>query len=174
MKLKTLDQLLKLYCEVLRELRRRKFSRSENNPAGDIAETLVACALDLKLVANSKAGYDAVHADGTRFQIKGRRITTTNPSRQLSTMRGLENKHFDYLAGVIFDQDFRIFRAALIPHLIVEKIAKHQKHVNGARFELKDHIWEAEGVIDITNKLKITFHNLQSEEISQKLLARIG
>jgi hypothetical protein len=156
----SLTHVLELYCGVLHELRRRGLTRTENNPTGDLAEAVVSRSLNLTLVEKSKASFDAIHKNGQRYQIKGRRITPSNPSRQLGTIRGLDKKHFDFLAGVIFDKDFRIYRAALIPYRTVKAFAKHQSHVNGARFELKDFLWERREVIDITNKLKTTFAKL--------------
>ena len=81
------QSLLRAYCEILRELRKRNLIRSANNPVADIAETLVALALKLKLVEGSTAGYDAIDSAGTRYEIKGRRVTRENKSRQLSFLR---------------------------------------------------------------------------------------
>jgi hypothetical protein len=44
-------------------------------------------------------------------------------SRQLSVIRGLDN-HFDYLAGELFETDFRVCRACLIPCGVVKLLAK--------------------------------------------------
>ena len=42
-------------------------------------------------------GYDAVDAAGCRYQIKARRLTPQNKSRQLGVVRKLEQTEFDYL-----------------------------------------------------------------------------
>jgi hypothetical protein len=106
-------------------------SHAPNNPVGDYAEYLCASALSLTLAGNSAKGYDAVDADGQRHQIKGRRPTPANPSRQLSVIRNLDSKPFEFLAGVVFAPDFAVLRAALIPHDVVVIRAKYRKHVNG-------------------------------------------
>ncbi len=54
-----------------------------------------------------------------RYQIKGRRITRDNPSRQLSALRDLAKDNFDFLAGVLFAEDFGVIRAAIIPRAII-------------------------------------------------------
>ena len=41
-----------------------------------------------------------------------------------------EEKEFDELAAVIFDEDFNIIDAVLIPHEVVGEYAKYRKHVN--------------------------------------------
>ena len=51
-----LPDLLRLHADVLRELRQRGVVRSENGPAGDYAELLVARALELTLASKSARG----------------------------------------------------------------------------------------------------------------------
>ena len=142
--------LLRLHCAIGQELILRKLTRSTNNPVGDYAECLFANALSLSLAGNSAKGYDAVDADGQRYQIKGRRPTLANPSRQLSVIRNLDHKPFEFLAGVVFAPDFAILRAAIIPHHVVISRSKYREHVNGWLFHLEDHVWMADGVRDVT------------------------
>ena len=80
-------ELLALYTQLLGELTARQVLRSSNNPVADYSEWLTARAFGLTLAAKSVAGYDAEAADGTRYQVKGRR-PTSNRSRQLSFIRG--------------------------------------------------------------------------------------
>src|SRR5437762_12174339 len=93
----TTRQLLELYAVLLGELRTRGVVRSTNNPAADLAERLCAKAFGLTLVSKSTAGFDAVGPDGTRFQIKARRLTSENASTQLSAIRGLRKARFEFL-----------------------------------------------------------------------------
>ena len=79
----TNEEVLRLWATVMGELRRRRVIRSANNPVADYAETLVAERLGLQLVGNSTASYDAVAQDGTRYQIKARRLHDETSSRQL-------------------------------------------------------------------------------------------
>ena len=153
-------KLLRAYCDVLAELRKRNLIRSTNNPVADLAETLVALALKLSLVVGSTAGYDATDADGKRYEIKGRRITKENKSRQLSFIRGLDKGHFDFLVGVLFNEDFTIFRACLLSRITVEKLAKYVAHVNGWRLVLADSVWEETGVADLTEPLRLLLTKL--------------
>src|SRR5208283_2306292 len=96
----------------------------------------------------SAAGFDAVCPRGLRYQIKGRRLTPENPSRQLSFIRKLPEHQFDFLAGILFHSGFRLQRAALIPHAVVEERARYSKHANAWLFDLKDEVWDAPGVND--------------------------
>ena len=93
-------ELLALYARISEDFRRRGLTRSSNNPVGDLAEYLFCKAFDWTQAGNSKANLDAVDSDGNRYQIKGRRPTRHNRSRQLSAIRDLNGNHFDVLAGV--------------------------------------------------------------------------
>lgn len=144
------SELLALYGGVFRELLRRGVVRSTNSPVADYAEHLVVKALGLQLAPKSTKGYDATGARGERYEIKGRRITAHNKSRQLSVIRGLRERHFAYLAGVLFDEDFSVLRACLLPIAVVEQEATYREHVNGWILHLRDSLWKREDVEDIT------------------------
>ncbi|WP_231867844.1 hypothetical protein, partial [Alcanivorax sp. HI0007] len=108
----------------------RGIVRTDNAPLGDFAEWMIAKKMNLHLAANSRAGYDAISDQGVRFQIKSRRVTPENNSRQLSAIRKYDESDFDYLIAVIFDQDYSIIEAYLIPHEIIGKYGRFQSHTN--------------------------------------------
>lgn len=135
-------ELLRLHAAIINELKARKIVRTKNNPIGDYTEWLVAKALNLKLASNSASGYDGVDENGIKYQIKGRRITLENKSRQLSAIRKLNDKDFDYLVGVIFDQDFAILDAVVIPHGVVVEYSVYKDHVNAHILHLRGAILE--------------------------------
>ncbi len=149
----TAAELLKLHVRVADELRKRSITRSSNNPTGDLAEHMFLAAFGWQLEGNSNANFDAVDLKGRRYQIKGRRITRFNSSRQLSAIRDLEGGHFDFLAGVIFAEDFSVFRAAIIPHAVVVRKASFVKRTNSHRFLLRGSVWDQPGVRDVTAEL---------------------
>jgi hypothetical protein len=151
------SQLLALYGTILTLLRERGIVRSENSPVGDYAEYLAARAFGLTLTQNSAIGWDGVDAAGARYQVKGRRITPWNPSRQLSAIRGLEPGQadpFDSLVGILFNGDFTIMRAAIVPLSVVRLQARPQPRVNGWRFVLTEAVWLIPGVEDATEKVR--------------------
>lgn len=133
----TNKKLLRLQASITNELLKREVVRTKNNPLGDYAEWLVAKALGLTLETNSKAGYDGIDSEGLRVQIKGRRITSGNKSRQLSAIRKYDKKDFDVLAAVIFDEYFEVMEAYLIPHHVVGEYASYREHVNAHILVLK-------------------------------------
>lgn len=146
----TVSELLTLHSAATEELRSRGVVRSQNNPTGDYAEWLVSQHLGLKLETNSEKGFDARDSDGKRYQIKGRRITTANGSRQLSVIRDLGGGDFDFLIAVVFDKDWNVLTAAKIPHSAVSGIATFRKHVNGHIMHLRTTIFSDPLVEDIT------------------------
>jgi hypothetical protein len=135
-------------------LKARGVTRSTNNPIADYAELLFEKALRLERAPRSTAGYDATDRKGLKYEIKGRRITAHNVSRQLSSIRGLDQRHFDFLGGVLFAEDFSVSRACLIPQSQVVEHSTFVRHTNSWKFMLTDSVWGFPGVVDVTEKLQ--------------------
>lgn len=151
---KVLD-LLRLQALAVDELRARGVVRTANAPQGDYAESLFAKAFGWTLAPNSEKSFDASGDDGMRYQIKSRRLRTYSAGeRQLSAIRNLPEARFEKLAAVLFDGDFQVNKAALIPHAVVMSRAMHIPHVNGWRFILDDSVWQLDGVEDVTAILR--------------------
>jgi hypothetical protein len=155
-KAQTTAELLKSYGALLDELRRRGIVRSSNNPLSDYAELLFCTAFGWRRTDNSAAGHDAVdESTGATYQIKARRLTAHNTSRQLSAIRNIEAKPFDFLAGVLVDAEFQVVRAAVVPLAVVRERSARVEHTNSWRFLLRDDVWLAPGVIDVTARLTL-------------------
>lgn len=148
-----ISELLSLYAHVVEELRRRGVTRSSNNPVADYAEHLCEKALSLTRTAKSAKGFDATDSAGTRYQIKGRRLTSHNASRQLGVLRELKENPFDYLAGVLFREDFQVWKACLVPITEVRANSDYIARTNSWRFLLRDSVWNLPGVVDISSKV---------------------
>jgi hypothetical protein len=148
---KTTAELLTIHAAIMEELRNRKILRSANNPTGDLAEYLFCSAFGWKQEGNSTKSYDAIDIAGIKYQIKGRRIHQRNKSRQLSAIRDLDG--FDVLAVVLFDDDYKVTRAGLIPSARIREGASYIAHTNSYRFMAKDTVWNLSGVVDVTAEL---------------------
>ena len=149
----TSAELLTLHAAIGPELRRRGIVRSENI-TGDVAEYIFRRAFNWTPTTNSNAHIvDAVDGDGKRFQIKGRRLTPSNRSRELGSIREMAGQHFDFPAGILFDETYGIRRASVIPHAVVLESATFVARSNSHKFILRDDIWEAPGVRDVTPEL---------------------
>jgi len=149
----SIRELLALFADNLDELNRRGILKSQNNPVADYAEWLVARALDLKLERNSRRGFDASDSNSVRYQIKGRRLHPSNPSRQLSVIRKLDSKEFEFLVGVLFNRDFSLHEAFKISREQVERYAHFNRHQNGHILILEGDVLSSKGTESILRVL---------------------
>ena len=146
----SVDELLQLYVQLMEELRRRKVLRSSNNPVADYTEHLVSAKLGLTLISNSSAGFDATDGAGAKYQIKGRRLTLHNSSTELSAIRNLASRPFDFLVAVVYHPDFRVSYAAKVPVDVVLELSKYTKHTNAHRFLMRRAVLEHPKVVDVS------------------------
>lgn len=148
------SDLMRLYADILEELRERGVTRTANGPVGDYGELLFARAFGWTLASNNAGHHDAVDAKQVRYQIKARRVGKGPGSRQLGALRRLPEAHFDVLAAVLFGRDMQVLRAALIPYATVSTRARRVEHTNSWRFILSDDLWHESGVQDATDALR--------------------
>jgi hypothetical protein len=153
-------EILSLFADIIEELARRGVTRSKNNPVADYAEHLVCKAFALTPAEKSTKGYDATDSAGKKYEIKSRRKSVRSNPTRFSAIRDLQHRHFDFLVAVLFSQDFAVMRAALIPYDRVLKLTFLQEHVNGWILPVRDSVWAADGVVDVTARLK----KIQEEE----------
>jgi hypothetical protein len=83
----------------------------------------------------SEKSIDAVGKDGTRYQIKGRRLTSHNKSRQLGAIREITEDPFDVLLAVFFDEELTLSEIWSIPKEVVAEAAFVER-TNSTRFVL--------------------------------------
>lgn len=87
----------------------------------------------------SEKSVDAVDGDGVRYQIKGRRLTARNRSRQLGTLRDIDQEPFDVLLAVFFDEDLDVREIWSIPCEVVRKAA-FVARTNSTRFVVTESV----------------------------------
>ena len=109
--------------------------RTANTPVGDYAERVCCERFGLERKGFSEKSIDAVDAKGVRYQIKGRRLTPENPSRQLSAIRDIERQPFDVLLAVFFNEDLDVDEIWSIPCEVVKE-ASFVARTNSTRFVL--------------------------------------
>ena len=71
-------------------------------------------------------------------------------ARQLSSIRNLDRNPFDQLAAVLFEPDFAIHRAALIPFAVVKARVRRSVHTNNHVFHLRGE----HAVVDVTADIR--------------------
>lgn len=133
----TTSELLALSRGILAELRHRGVIRSGDAPAGDYAELLVQQATGGELAPNSQRSWDVETPAGEQLQVKARVVPNpkTAGQRQLSVFRSWE---FDAAVIVLFDDEFRVWRAAKLPVEALKEVARFAKHVSGYRVMATD------------------------------------
>lgn len=136
------EHLVTAWADTMSELRRRQIVRSSNNPVADIAESLAARELKLVLAGPSTRGYDATDDQGRRYQIKSRRITAHNKSRQLSFLRNLADGDFDILLDLIFDERLRLLEMWEVPHHVIDRYARWSRHANARILTMRGPVLE--------------------------------
>ena len=138
----SIPELLALHVKIMEELGERNVLSTGNDLTGGLAEYLFCKAFGWNREKNSNKGFDATDTDGTRYQIKGRRARGEKIRRQMSGFSDLDR--FDFLAGILFYEDYSIRRAGLIPVDVV----RHNRR--GSKFFLRDKVWRIDGVVDVT------------------------
>ncbi len=141
--------LISLQTQAMDELASRRVVQNPTQPAGDYATYLACEAFGLKREPTSTSGYDASDSEGLRYQVKFKRLMDASDKRQLNAIKGLEQRKFDFLIGVLFNADMSLYRAALLPFDIVTRKVDQTKILL-----LSNKLWDMDGVIDITDKLK--------------------
>jgi hypothetical protein len=152
----SVTEILKLYSEVMYQLAAKNITSSSNNPVADYTENLVCEALSLDRYQQSTAGYDAIDpATSLKYQIKGRRITPSNKSTQLSSIRNLDKRPFDILVAVVFKSNFKIDYAIKFQWESLKGIT-YVKHTNSWKLMANKSWLGKSGVEDITKALEKT------------------
>lgn len=145
-------ELLGVYGGILRELGERKITRTANSPTGDYAEYLVREALGGTRAPNSEKSWDILTADGKRVQVKSRVVTnlTNRSQRQLSVIRSFD---FDDLTIVLFDADYSIEAAVVVPAEVAKSRSAYRSYVNGHVLFATDSLLNEASTQDITDKI---------------------
>jgi hypothetical protein len=92
-----------------------------------------------ELAPGSQKSWDVQTAAGEQLQVKTRVVTNplTAGERQLSVFRSWD---FDAAVIVLFDDEFRVWRAAYLPAALLEEQSRFVEHVRGFRVMATDEL----------------------------------
>jgi len=147
-------KLLRLYKEILRHLEEREICMTKDSPVGGYGEWLVARAFGGKRLGHSNKSVDVLTLNGIRLQVKTRWLPLERDSRQLSAIRNLDERGFDYLVAVLLDKNFDVMEAYQIPHAAVARLATRSEHTNSHRLVLTPKVCRDGKCRDITEKIR--------------------
>jgi hypothetical protein len=122
--------LLQEYNRLMQRLQEAGIIRS-NNLVADYGEYLTSKMLDLTLMPSGNKDYDAIDKEGTKYQIKTRKGSRHKIASILPTDRTLEELKtcdFDFLLGMVFDNDWNVRLLLKIPREKIEP-NKHKRIV---------------------------------------------
>jgi hypothetical protein len=148
---KTNGDLFALLASVMRELRDRKLIRTANNPVADLGELLFCGAMHWKRGDNQGKDIDATTQAKEKVQIKARRMTRDKDSDRSGTI--YDKDGFDLVALAMFDPDFRIKRAIIIPRHIALIYLRWSNRQKGWYVSLTKAFWKEPELIDVTDRL---------------------
>lgn len=131
----TIAELLRLWAGTMNELRKRDALRTNNNPVGDIAETIVHAHYGGQRGSFSQRGWDIQDPTGRRIQVKGIRRTGARGRRNLSAIR---DSDYDVVVIVMFDVEFLLTECLEVPREVVEELFPIRSYVNGRIITVTD------------------------------------
>jgi len=144
-------ELLSLFAGILGELRRRGIVRTANNPVADLGEQLFCEALGWVRAHHQGKNYDATTIDGARVQIKARRLTREKAAGRSGTI--YDKDGFDLIAIVMFDAEFRVERAVVVPRDTALRHLRWSERQKGWFISMTSRFWSETTLIDVTQKL---------------------
>jgi hypothetical protein len=115
------------WAEVMRELAARGLIWSGKSPLADYAELLVARHFGVEPLRGTNPGYDLVTKYGRRVQVKSRRFAPGSKPSDFGEFSEFEDKRFDDLVAVLFEEDFTVRVAYLAPYAWVAERVKRVK-----------------------------------------------
>lgn len=152
---RSVASLLAGYAAALAELKRRGVVRTDNAPAGDCAERLVAKSLGGTIAeSTSEKSWDIDAPIYGLLQVKCRLVSAPLKAGQLQTSPfrswGFNRAAFVMLSG----QDYSVVRASLVPLDAVRAVGQPRDHVGGWIVQMRPPLLEADGAEDIRERLR--------------------
>lgn len=147
----TVRELLKAYGGAEDALIARGVARSKNI-VGDYAEHLFQRAFGWNLAPKSMKAFDLA-SDTETYQVKARRLSPTNRSCEMGGMPIDSALGFDALASVVFEADFEILYAAIIPVETLKPL-RTSRETARPRFVFRSAHLTVSGVEIVTDQLR--------------------
>jgi len=133
-------------------------AKSKGNPVGEYAEYLVAKAFGGKRMPNAKEGHDITLEDGTKIEVKGRIFEGRRVPLSDVKHSTIENKTFDFLVYVVFNENMTVKYAIKIPFDEFQHLASYCTPRNGPpkwRFHAREELRNDPRVLNITEILNM-------------------
>jgi len=154
--------LLARYAAIMTELYDRGVVRTRNAPAGDLAELLVARALDGTLAPNPARGWHVALPDSRFLLVKCRVIHPG--SRSGATYSAIRSWGFDACVFVRLDaSSYGVHSAVEVPVGVVREISHQQDWAESGRVRVAEDLLSLPGAVDRTEALRSALAALDVE-----------
>ena len=118
----------------------------------DYAEYAFEQALGGKRVTRGQKGHDVVCGQYGRIQVKERRLPADGRTEERLHLRNITADSCDYLGAVIFENDYTVRKATLVPHSEVwPLIVAHPDKEKKVKYSL---VAALPGALDMTGTLR--------------------
>jgi hypothetical protein len=118
--------------------------------AGDYAEVLVAEALGGRRECRTKSGHDVVCESHGRVEVKCRQLPPDGRIEERVAIGASKHEGFEYLAVVVFQLDFTVKGAVLVPYADAWTLAASQKFRRISYSQAR----QLPGTVDITAEVQ--------------------
>ena len=123
--------------------------------AGDATALRLFCeAFGWQPTLPARPGFDATATDGTRYCVRGCRVSAFDTSGRLSAIRGLSDARFDALAFALLDANDQVLRAAILPAQLIPEFATFDRPRNAHIVHISETAVDDARVRDVTSDLQ--------------------
>lgn len=154
-------ELLSLYDGLLVELRRRNLVRSAFNPVADYGEQLFCAAMGWQREHHQGQDYDATTREGARVKIKARRLNRASPPIRSGSIHDKDG--FDLIALALFDSEFRVEEAVVIPREIALRHLRWSQRQKAWYVSLSKAFWAEPDLDNVTAQLEMHSRRLLAQ-----------
>lgn len=153
-KLEELNELdlLKMHGKILDIFEKRQVSKTRNQPIAGYSRWLIKNKLGFDQVDNPNEKYDLFDKNKKKYLVRSRQISN-NKNIPFGVIRNIHDKNFDNLITIVFDKDFNIIEAYMIPVDVLLNKVIYNGYQNGYILRVKHLDIIKDEIEDITHML---------------------
>ncbi|WDV44053.1 hypothetical protein PV797_10985 [Clostridiaceae bacterium M8S5] len=123
-------ELMILNRDIVKELNKRNVVKTRNKPIAGYARWLIKNTFGFKQTVNPNEKYDFLDKDNNKYLVRSRQIIG-NKNLPFGIIRNLDDRNFDYLITVVFDEDFNIMESYKISYEVLQNEVDFNSYQKG-------------------------------------------
>lgn len=167
-------ELMQMYQYSLIEMERRTVIKKHNNIINDYTFWLVSSRMEMELTYTK--GYDAQRSNGQKVKIISFRNNVNTKSGLIGIIHDRELIFFDELLVVIYNFDFIVDLALLIPKKIIQETKVFNRNLNGYTLRISNTLTKTPGILDVSKLLSEQKYNedriIKNVECNLKIIGK--